>query len=72
LYTGQAESTVQRSSGESGAGSDVGNEQPNTSTVNLVNRVRESDASISGSIPESEGQKVDLVHYMGVLFLLLS
>ncbi|GMY28139.1 large proline-rich protein bag6-B-like isoform X1 [Fagus crenata] len=57
---GQAESTVQRSSGESGAGSDVGNEQPNTSTVNLVNRVRESDASVSGSIPESEGQKLDI------------
>ncbi|KAF3957076.1 hypothetical protein CMV_017871 [Castanea mollissima] len=59
VSSGQVESTVQSSSGESGAGSDVGNEHPNSSTANLINRVGESDAFISGSTPESEGQKHD-------------
>ncbi|KAL0016866.1 hypothetical protein SO802_003935 [Lithocarpus litseifolius] len=59
VSSGQVESTVQSSSGESGAGSDVGNEHPNTSTANLIDRVGESDAFISGSTPESEGQKHD-------------
>ncbi|KAM3710958.1 hypothetical protein ACJW31_01G071400 [Castanea mollissima] len=59
VSSGQVESTVRSSSGESGAGSDVGNEHPNSSTANLINRVGESDAFISGSTPESEGQKHD-------------
>ncbi|KAK7828359.1 large proline-rich protein bag6 [Quercus suber] len=59
VSSGQVESTVQSSSGESGAGSDVGNEHSNTLTANLINRVGESDAFISGSTPESEGQKHD-------------
>lgn len=59
VSSGQVESTVQSSSGESGAGSDVANEHPNTLTANLINRVGESDAFISGSTPESEGQKHD-------------
>lgn len=49
----------------------MGNEHPNTLTANLINRVGESDAFISGSTPESEGQKVDFGHKMGILFLLL-
>ncbi|XP_059459775.1 ubiquitin-like domain-containing protein CIP73 isoform X2 [Corylus avellana] len=58
VLSGQAETSVQNSSVESGARSDVGIEQPNTTTVNSVNRVGESGASVPGCTPESEGQKL--------------
>lgn len=69
LYAGQAETSVQNSSVESGARSDVGIEQPNTTTVNSVNRVGESGASVPGCTPESEGQKVYFVHNTGIVLL---
>lgn len=58
--SGQAESRVQNSSVESGARSDVGTEQPNTTTIDSVNRVGESGASVPGCTPESESQKYQL------------
>ncbi|KAE8057334.1 hypothetical protein FH972_014035 [Carpinus fangiana] len=57
VSSGEAERSVQNSSVESGAHSDVGTEQPNTTTVNSVNRAGESGAFGPGCTPESQGQK---------------
>ena len=67
----EAETSVQNSSVESGARSDVGTEQPNTTTVNSVNRAGESGAFVPGCTPESQGQKVYFVHNTGIVFLLV-